>query len=95
MPPRTRPPLQVADLPTTNGPWAQGEGLAMAEQAGAVLMQVKGVEGGRGGGLCKAGSWGWGTSKPFIPAWARGWPALTPSRLPWAISVLPCMQGKS
>ncbi|KAL4452364.1 hypothetical protein ABPG75_008026 [Micractinium tetrahymenae] len=35
---------QVAELPTTNGPWAQGEGLAMAEQAGAVLMQLDQVQ---------------------------------------------------
>ena len=26
--------LQVAELATTNGPWAQGEGLQLAEQAG-------------------------------------------------------------
>ncbi|KAI3438218.1 hypothetical protein D9Q98_000655 [Chlorella vulgaris] len=35
---------QVAELPTTNGPWAQGEGLVLAEAAGAALLQLDQVQ---------------------------------------------------
>jgi cleavage and polyadenylation specificity factor subunit 2/mediator of RNA polymerase II transcription subunit 4 len=36
--------VQVAELPTTNGPWAQGEGLVLAEAAGAALLQLDQVQ---------------------------------------------------
>ncbi|PSC72118.1 tobamovirus multiplication 1-like [Micractinium conductrix] len=35
---------QTAELPTTNGPWAQGEGLELAARAGAALMQLEQVQ---------------------------------------------------
>lgn len=60
MPERTCPPSQVADLPTTNGPWAQGEGLAMAEQAGATLMQVHGRGCREAFQRCMGLGWWWG-----------------------------------
>lgn len=32
---------QVADLATTNGPWAQGEGLMLAQEAGGCAGRAK------------------------------------------------------
>lgn len=42
-----RPPAatpQTAELPTTNGPWAQGDGLWLAEGAGASLLHLDQVQ---------------------------------------------------
>ena len=36
--------LQAARLPTTNGPWAQGEGLELAREAGASLLHLDRVQ---------------------------------------------------
>ncbi|PRW56901.1 fumarate reductase flavo [Chlorella sorokiniana] len=35
---------QTSELPTTNGPWAQGEGLALARSAGASLLHLDQVQ---------------------------------------------------
>ena len=35
---------QTAGEPTTNGPWAQGEGLALARSAGASLLHLDHVQ---------------------------------------------------
>ena len=37
-------PTQTAELPTTNGPWAQGEGLTLARSAGASLLHLDQVQ---------------------------------------------------
>ena len=47
LPPLAPPPhaaAQAAELPTTNGAWAQGEGLALAQAAGASLLHLDRVQ---------------------------------------------------
>ena len=93
-------PLQTAELPTTNGPWAQGEGLALARSAGASLLHLDQVQargqghpllmhagGPHSGKTCSACSSGW--ERLGCNAWfglSLHWPRLLAGPRPW-----PCL----